>query len=90
MRKRRVLCAMVKCKDFVFVVGHPDIGDSIIVIIRDSNAHAAIRVRLIVKRNAAQNPLLEQFAVTIVQIEKVIRGIVGNIDIKIRVVIGIE
>ena len=79
----------VEGERLTFVVRHPDVGPAVAIEVAQVDPHAAVRHALIIERDAGDEPLLRERAIAVVHVEKVVGGVVADIDIDVPVEIHV-
>jgi len=71
------------------VVGDPDVGQAVTVVVAQVHAHAAVRHPLIVVGHARQQAALGEPAPPVVDVQEVVHRVVGDVDVDVAVEIEV-
>src|SRR6187455_541533 len=85
MAKKGISFVLIKGKRLPFIVGYPNIGQTVVIIIADINPHAAIGIALMVCRAATNSPILYKLARSVVEIQEILNRIVANINVEVAI-----
>ena len=75
----------VEGKPLALEVRHPHVGETVAVEVAQVDPHAPVGHPLIVEGRAADEPVLRKMAMAVVDVEEVVGGVVGDIDIDIAI-----